>query len=78
MAHGGRVPETGNHAVDELLKGISREGRLMRWLACNMLPDVYAVVRANPKKYTKPEATIFHYLWATVENQCLVSFARMA
>ena len=78
VAHGGSVPETGDHAVDELLSGISREGRLMRWLACSALPEVYAVAQQNAKKYPRPEATVFHYFWATVENQCLVSFARLA
>ena len=78
VAHGGSVPETGNHAVDELLAGISREARLLRWLACSLLPDVHKAVLQNPKKYSWPEASVFHYMWATVENQCLVSFVRFA
>ena len=78
VAHGGRAPETGNRAVDELLSGISSEARLMRWLACSLLPEVYAFAQQNLKKYPRPEATAFHYFWATVENQCMVSFARLA
>ena len=71
VGHGGGVADSGIEEVDKFLAGVSREARLLRWLAASLLPEAHRFFMQNPKKYTWPQNTVFHYLWTTLENQCL-------
>ena len=71
VGHGGSTTTSGNEEVDNFLAGISREARLLRWLAASMLPQAHKFFTEDLKKYTWPENTVFHYFWTTIENQCL-------
>ena len=58
----------------EFLTALSAEARLLRWWACTVVPEMHHTAIKEIKKHPWPENTAFHYVWTTVENQCLVSF----
>jgi hypothetical protein len=75
VAHGGAVPLVPDGGVQNLLNGISREARLLRWYAASVMPTLFSALLEQPEKYSWPENTAMHYLWTTVENQCLLAWA---
>ena len=43
-----------------------------------MAPQAHQFAVDNPKKHPWPENTSFHYVWTTVENQCLMALVEFA
>ena len=57
VANGGKIPA--EWAEDKYLLDLSAEGKVLRWLACSLLPDVYRQNVADPDCHW-PEARTFH------------------
>ena len=73
VANGGSWPECVDAEALSFLSDLSKEARLLRWWSCNLVPDVHRFALDNPKKHSWPENTAFHYVWTTVESQCLMA-----
>ena len=54
------------------LKMLSSEGRVLRWVAAGLRPDLYRLFHDDNQKRW-PEASIFHYMWTPVEDYVLES-----
>lgn len=53
---------------------VAATARFLRWLACSLLPDVYAAVASSgDDKWA--EASTLAYLWQGVEDEALCSWA---
>jgi hypothetical protein len=72
VANGKAMPEVSDADVRDFLTGVSQEGRLLRWLSCSLLPECHAKFIAADRKW--PESSVMHYVWASVEDQCLLSW----
>ena len=46
---------------------------MLRWWACELLPEMLDFALANPRKHLWAENFAFHYVWTTAENQCLLA-----
>eukprot|EP00972_Heterocapsa_arctica_P041811 6164486-Heterocapsa_arctica.AAC.1 len=58
---------------------LSDEGRLLRWLAVTLRPDLFKRLCALEKTTSWPEAAAFFYLWTPVEDyvlEALTDFVR--
>ena len=73
-SNGGKVHATLGEKSERFVRQLSIESRFLRWLACSLLPDPHNCFVAEGK--TWPENTVLHYLWATVEDQCLLAMQR--
>jgi len=59
--------------TNEFLLNLQKLARFLRWLACSLLPDVYAKVATDSER-TFPEASTFYYMWTAVEDQILTAW----
>jgi hypothetical protein len=62
------------------LRQVSEESRILRWLACSQLPDLWEAVKSGTCGHEKsawPEATVFSYWWTSAEDYCLSSLLDM-
>jgi hypothetical protein len=66
VACGGSIPPP--FETNELLLKLQRAGRMFRWIACSLQPEVYAEA-AQTKGFA--EASCFAYLWNAVEDYIL-------
>ena len=56
-----------------ILRGISREGRVVRWLSTYIAPQLYESLRADPFK-SRHEASEQSYFLAGIESRVAFSF----
>ena len=68
---GSNIPK--EFATSDILRGISREGRVFRWLSASVLPELYGLLRADPEK-SWPEASAQSYFLAGIESRVTYSF----
>lgn len=67
--------EGGVSQESAILKSLRTEGRVLRWLAVSVLPDLHdAIIAAKTKDW--PEATAFHHLWTIAEDICLEAWMK--
>ena len=59
--------------TNALLRGISREGRVCRWLSVCVIPDVYERLQQDPCKHW-PEASAQSYFLAGIEARVMFAF----
>ena len=62
VGHGGGVTISGIERVDNFLAGVSREARLLRWLAASMLPQAHKFFIDNLKN-TRGRKTLFSIIF---------------
>ncbi len=72
--NGQKIPS--NTPAKELLEKLRMEGRICRWLAATLMPDLLRSL-ADDKK-TWPEASVFFHLYAGVEDYVLEAMADFA
>ena len=70
--NGGRIPD--ELAGNSFLLSLRREGCLLRWVAIGLLPGLHNTFVAD-QKWRNAEATTWFYLWSSVENYILCSWA---
>ena len=68
---GSTVPK--EFATNDILRGIYREGRVIRWLSASVLPELYGRLCADPEK-PWPEASAQSYFLAGIESRVIYSF----
>ena len=67
-------------AIPEALRGVgfvktlSSASRLLRWLACSQMPEVYAEL-SQDSSVTWPEASTMAHLWQRCEAKCTRAWA---
>ena len=66
VACGGSIPVA--FEANEMLLRLQRAGRMFRWIACSLQPEVYTEA-VQTKGFA--EASCFAYLWNVVEDHIL-------
>lgn len=66
--NGGAIPLV-PHGTD-FLQALSNAGRFMRWLSCELAPQVFQDCKDDPQR-NFPEASTFTFVWNAVEDYCL-------
>ena len=54
----------------EFLQNLANESRILRWLACSQMSEMYKQYRSQSKDHW-PEATVFSYWWTAAEDYIL-------
>ena len=75
VVNGGSIPE--GFATNEFLLKVQMLAKYLRWLACTLLPEVYAACRDDPSRQ-HPEASTLFYLWTAVEATIVMVWTKYA
>ena len=67
------------HAQSPACQSLERIAPILRWVACNALPDVHeTLLRADERECRWPEASLASHLWQGVEDHVLSSMRQFA
>ena len=69
--NGSSVPK--EFSANSVVSGLSREGRVMRWVASRLLPEEYDRLRGDSGK-TWPEASVQSLFLSNIEARAMYAF----
>ena len=72
VLNGSAIPD--HLASNAFLQGVRKEGRLWRWIACSLDPELHKHLVADGSK-PWPENTVLFYVWTGAEAWCVKQMA---
>ena len=73
VVNGATIPS--RWSDNEFLITLQKAALFLRWMACSLLPDVYAACKEDDARKF-PEASVFFFLWSAIEDYILESWLR--